>query len=85
MLVPVPHLNRHRRTRQVHLQVQHQSEVTNPHQETDKNKKKDINRASDDRLRLRFGTSCNGGIQEAQYLYSLPKKTDIAKYAFEPR
>ena len=45
----------HRRTRQAHLQVQHQSEVTNPHQETgtihQQPHQKDINRASDERLR----------------------------------
>ena len=59
ILVLVRPLNLHRRTRQVHLQVQHQSAVTNSHQETGaihqklktKIKKKDINRASDDRLR----------------------------------
>ena len=27
---------------------------------------------------LRFGTSCESGSQEAQYLYSLPKKSEIA-------
>ena len=34
ILVQVRPLHRHRRTRQAHLQVQHQSEVTHPHQET---------------------------------------------------
>ena len=34
ILVLVRPLHRHDRTLQVHLQVQHQSEVTNPHQET---------------------------------------------------
>ena len=34
ILVPVRPLHRHRRTRQAHLRVQHQSKVTNPHQET---------------------------------------------------
>ena len=59
ILVPVRPLHRNRRTRQVHLQVQHQSEVTNPHQETcaihqkltPKMKKRDNNRDSDDSLR----------------------------------
>ena len=55
--VRLPH--RHRRTRQVHFQVQQQSEVTIRHQETgsihqktqNKNEKRDINRASGNRLR----------------------------------
>ena len=34
---------------------------------------------------LRLGTSNESGIQEAQYLYSLPKKTGIAKYACRRR
>ena len=58
IIVPVRPLHRLRRTRQAHLQVQHQSDVTNPHQETgailQKLKQKennDIDRASDDRLR----------------------------------
>ena len=59
ILAPVRPLHCHRRTRQVHLQVQHQSEVTNPHQETcaihqkltTKKKKRDNNRDLDDRLR----------------------------------
>ena len=59
ILVRVHPLHRHRRTRQVHLQVQHQSEVANPHQETGaihkkthtQKKEKDIKRASDDRSR----------------------------------
>ena len=50
-------LHRHRRTRQVHLQVQHQSEVTMEHQETgaipetQNNKKRDNDGASGNRLR----------------------------------
>ena len=52
-------LHRHRRTRQVHLQVQQQSEVTIGHQETDaihlkprtKIRQRDNNRASENRLR----------------------------------
>ena len=54
ILLPVRPLHRYRRTRQVHLQVQQQSEVTIWHQETGavhQKKKKDINRASDDGLR----------------------------------
>ena len=48
VLFVVPELlHRHRTTRQVHLQVQYQSEVTEELQE----KKKDDSRDSDDRLR----------------------------------
>ena len=54
--LPVHHLLRHRRTRQVHHQVEQQSEVTIRHQETspksqNKIQKRDNNRAAEDRLR----------------------------------
>ena len=58
ILVPVRLLHRHRRTHQVHPQVQHQSEVTNPHQKTGAihqqpktKKKRNDSRDSGDRLR----------------------------------
>ena len=57
--IPVRPFHRHRRTRQVHLQVQHQSEETNPYQETgaihqkleSKIKKRDNDGSSDGRMR----------------------------------
>ena len=79
---------------QQHIEVtsrQRETSAIQQNHRTKTNRRKTSTRHRNARSRtrlsgLRFGTSCeSGSVKEAQYLYSLPKKMEIAKHACEPR